>query len=388
MASLNPNAPVYIPSPHLLSLESYYSPPPPPPPQHPSPSPSSYFQYNQTPYQNNAIYTSSPSPYVHDLCYYLSPQISFVCCYRKGFSYFQIPQPCPPRPLPHPAPLPPSCLKQPRGSLSPLIEEGEGKDKPQDHVVSAAQVKQEVEKKVVRKKASKGANGSKGFRVFASGSFTGKRVYVPKPPRCQGRLPPLLRRTKLTGDFEFKKVEPGPGDSKSDAKTTVMIKNLPNKFTTEKLMDILDKHCLRENEKVLSLKGEEKACDGVVKLADGEGATTLSEFDFLYLPIDFRSGSNLGYAFVNFTSSTAAWKLHDYLHHFEWKCFGSRKICEVTYARIQGLRELKNHFTSSVFLCNRDQYLPLCFQPSRNGFNQPEPECVGRRIHVASEVTK
>ena len=56
----------------------------------------------------------------------------------------------------------------------------------------------------------------------------------------------------------------------------------------EKLLDILDKHCLEENEKVLSLKGEKEASDGVVKLGGGEGATTLSEFDFLYLPMDFR----------------------------------------------------------------------------------------------------
>lgn len=54
------------------------------------------------------------------------------------------------------------------------------------------------------------------------------------------------------------------------------------------LLDILDRHCLQENEKVLSSLAEEKAWNGVGKLGDGEGATTLSEFDFLYLPIDFR----------------------------------------------------------------------------------------------------
>ncbi|XP_073102971.1 uncharacterized protein [Elaeis guineensis] len=379
MASLNPNAPVYIPSLHLLSLESYYSPPL---SQHPSLLSPLCFQDNQIPYQNNALYTSSPSPYIHDLCYYLYPQASFICCYRKEFPYFHIPQPCPPRSLPHP--LPPSGLQQSRASLSLLSEEGEEKEKLEDHVVSVTQGKQEVEEKVVRKKVCKGVKGTKGFRVFASDSFTGKRVYVPKPPRCQGRLPPLPQRRMLTGDYEFK-AEPGAGDLISDAKTTVMIKNLPNRFTVEKLLEILDKHCLQENEKFLSLGGEKKACDGVVKLGDGEAATTLSEFDFLYLPIDFRSGSNLGYAFVNFTNSTAAWRLHDYLHKFEWKCFGSRKICEVTYARIQ---ELKHHFTNSVFLCDRDQYLPMCFQPSRNGFNQPEPAYVGRRLDAASKVTK
>ncbi|XP_038975595.1 protein terminal ear1-like [Phoenix dactylifera] len=300
-----------------------------------------------------------------------------------------IPQACPerphalPLPVPVPVPPPPCGLDQPRASLA-LISEETNKHKPQDDVVSETQLKQGVKEGVVGREGDKGVTGSKGFRGSGSGSFRGERVYAQKPVRRQGGLPPLLRRRKLTGDFEFKKVETGAGDSIREAKTTVMIKNLPNKFTTEKLLAILDQHCLEENKKVLSLKREEEASD--VKLGDAEVVTTLSEFDFLYLPIDFRSGSNLGYAFVNFSSSIAARRLHDYLHDFEWKCFGSRKICEVTYARIQGLQDLKDHFKNSVFICERDQFLPMCFQPCRNGFNQAEPEYVCRRIHVASQA--
>lgn len=43
----------------------------------------------------------------------------------------------------------------------------------------------------------------------------------------------------------------------------------------------------------------------------------------------------MGYAFVNFTSAVAAWRLYNFLHNYDWKFHGSRKICEVTYARIQ-----------------------------------------------------
>ncbi|CAL9125678.1 unnamed protein product [Musa textilis] len=110
-----------------------------------------------------------------------------------------------------------------------------------------------------------------------------------------------------------------------------MIKNLPNKFTKEKLLGILDQHCHEENQKMME-EGNEKP----VELGKGNNSsTTLSEFDFLYLPIDFKTGNNMGYAFVNFTSAVAAWRLYSSLQNYDWKPHGSRKICVVTYARIQ-----------------------------------------------------
>lgn len=48
-----------------------------------------------------------------------------------------------------------------------------------------------------------------------------------------------------------------------------------------------------------------------------------------------RTGFNMGYAFVNFTTAIAARRLYNALHDFQWKTHGSRKVCEVTYARIQ-----------------------------------------------------
>ncbi|KAG6509855.1 hypothetical protein ZIOFF_027862 [Zingiber officinale] len=107
-------------------------------------------------------------------------------------------------------------------------------------------------------------------------------------------------------------------DDYDGSKTTLMVKNLPNRFTKKKLVRLLDDHCWEENHQL-----EEKS--GVV----------LSEFDFLYLPVDFKTGFNMGYAFVNFTTAIAARRLYDALHNFPWKAHGSRKVCEVTYARIQ-----------------------------------------------------
>ncbi|KDP41733.1 hypothetical protein JCGZ_26751 [Jatropha curcas] len=146
--------------------------------------------------------------------------------------------------------------------------------------------------------------------------------------------------------------------------TTVMIRNIPNRYSRELLMEFLDDHCMQENEKV-KIKNE----------------TIVSAFDFLYLPMDFENKANKGYAFVNFTEPKAAWKFNIAVHNKRWNLFQSTKICEIASARIQGKKELVRHFESSVFECERDDYLPVCFSPPRDGSKVTVKETiVGRRI--------
>jgi hypothetical protein len=59
-----------------------------------------------------------------------------------------------------------------------------------------------------------------------------------------------------------------------DPRTTVMVKNIPNKYTQRNLLDLID----------------------------GNYAGT---YDFFYLPIDFKNKCNLGYAFINFRNPTS-----------------------------------------------------------------------------------
>ncbi|KAL5982592.1 hypothetical protein ACLOJK_016666 [Asimina triloba] len=146
--------------------------------------------------------------------------------------------------------------------------------------------------------------------------------------------------------------------SDQEKRTTVMIKNIPNRFRLlvqrkfllrKMLLELLDKHCSEENEK---------------SKLDPE--PILSEYDFVYLLMDFRNHCNLGYAFVNFTTSVAAIRFYKSLHHFRWTVFNSKKICEIAYAHIQGRDALEAHFQNKSW-CVDDECLPVRFLPPRNG---------------------
>jgi hypothetical protein len=58
-----------------------------------------------------------------------------------------------------------------------------------------------------------------------------------------------------------------------DPRTTLMIKNIPNKYTSKMLLAAID-----ENHR--------------------------GTYDFIYLPIDFKNKCNVGYEFINMTSPT------------------------------------------------------------------------------------
>ncbi|XP_060963199.1 protein MEI2-like 7 [Cannabis sativa] len=97
--------------------------------------------------------------------------------------------------------------------------------------------------------------------------------------------------------------------------TTVMIRNIPNRFRRSDLIKVLDDHC--------------KTCSD-------------SKYNFLYLPMDFnkywnsKTNTNLGYGFVNFTSPEGAWSFFESFHKFSWSTsYDCNKVCEVTLAKIQ-----------------------------------------------------
>lgn len=85
-----------------------------------------------------------------------------------------------------------------------------------------------------------------------------------------------------------------------DKRTTVMIKDVPNKLSREELVSIL-----RE--------------------------VVPNEFDFVYLRFDFNNHCNVGYAFVNFTSIQALLTFVELKAGRKWNLFASEKVLQVSF---------------------------------------------------------
>ncbi|CDW78305.1 rna recognition motif 2 family protein [Stylonychia lemnae] len=111
-----------------------------------------------------------------------------------------------------------------------------------------------------------------------------------------------------------------------DGRTSLMIKNIPNKYSVKMLKETIE-------------------------------MTHKSKYDFLYLPIDFQNKCNVGYAFINMKSIDFVKSFYLRFNGNKWEYFNSEKICEITYARLQGLHSLKKHFQTSSIRIQRDQKL-------------------------------
>ncbi|CAE8608749.1 unnamed protein product, partial [Polarella glacialis] len=113
----------------------------------------------------------------------------------------------------------------------------------------------------------------------------------------------------LVGGNGVGPAERPPGD---EPYTTVMLRNIPNKYTREMLIKQLQ--------------------------VDFTG-----EFDFMYLPIDFKNKCNVGYGFINFQKQDSCERFVGQFHGVDVrKCLpglNSKKVVEVTPARVQGLGE-------------------------------------------------
>lgn len=116
-------------------------------------------------------------------------------------------------------------------------------------------------------------------------------------------------------------------------KTTCMIKNIPNKFTINMLIDFLNQ-------------------------------THFGRYDFLYLRMDFKNKCNVGYAFVNFVSVKDVQSFYKRISGKGWKNFTSSKIAELTYASIQGIDKLIEKFRNSSIMHEDKSFRPKLFYTS------------------------
>ena len=94
-----------------------------------------------------------------------------------------------------------------------------------------------------------------------------------------------------------------------DKRTTLMVRHIPNKYTLATMLEELN----------LDFK---------------------DKFDVFYLPIDYGSNANLGFAFINFVDPLHILHFYETFRGKRWRRFNSEKICELAYAKFQGKKEL------------------------------------------------
>ncbi|CAK0820416.1 unnamed protein product, partial [Prorocentrum cordatum] len=135
--------------------------------------------------------------------------------------------------------------------------------------------------------------------------------------------------------------------------TTVMMRNVPNGYTR----------------------------DGLIALIEGQGFS--GKFDFVYLPLDFKSMLNMGYAFVNLINPEEATRFVELFTGFcQWLHSQSQKICSVSWAETQGLPANVENLRRNLFMRNllTEECKPVIFC---NGRRVPFPRSYKKLRYLA-----
>ncbi|KIY99534.1 hypothetical protein MNEG_8430 [Monoraphidium neglectum] len=134
-----------------------------------------------------------------------------------------------------------------------------------------------------------------------------------------------------------------------------MIKNIPNKYTQKMLLQTIEE----------SLRGT---------------------FDFFYLPIDFKNKCNVGYAFINMIQPRSILPLVERFDNRRWEKFNSEKVCQISYARIQGRAALISHFQNSSLMHEDKRCRPVLFVTDGQHAGEQEPFPVGPNVRPRQHV--
>ncbi|KAA8529975.1 hypothetical protein F0562_034421 [Nyssa sinensis] len=140
-----------------------------------------------------------------------------------------------------------------------------------------------------------------------------------------------------------------------DNRTTLMIKNIPNKYTSKMLLAAIDER-------------------------------HRGTYDFIYLPIDFKNKCNVGYAFINMTDPSLIIPFYQAFNGKKWEKFNSEKVASLAYARIQGKAALIAHFQNSSLMNEDKRCRPILFHTDGPNAGDQVPFPMG--VNVRSRPSK
>ena len=106
-----------------------------------------------------------------------------------------------------------------------------------------------------------------------------------------------------------------------DKRTTLIIRNIPNRYTISLLLNEINKNYYRK-------------------------------YDVVYLPQDYINNSNLGFGFINFLEHMYLIMLYEEFIGKKWDCFNSNKRCQLAYSKCQGRNELIKYIHKKLGISN------------------------------------
>jgi hypothetical protein len=140
----------------------------------------------------------------------------------------------------------------------------------------------------------------------------------------------------MQGKHRFVEQDPSAPCSHPDCSpTTVMLRNLPNNYSRDMLLDLID----------------------------SEGFSQM--YDFIYLPVDFKTRASLGYAFVNMANFEVANRFRLTFDGYSNWILPSRKVCGVSWSTPhQGLESHIERYRNSPVMHEGvpDMYKPVLFK--------------------------
>merc|ERR1719215_686556 len=154
-------------------------------------------------------------------------------------------------------------------------------------------------------------------------------------PSVTGMFSPVMSHGLVPKTYDMAEMYKS---TKGAPPTTLMIRNIPGKYSQDDL--------------IMDLKDQ------------GFDST----YDFLYLPIDKSTANNVGYAFVNFVDPATAAKC---MESFEGHLFARvqrtpNKLAKISVAHLQGLEKNLQHYEKSVVnLSKEKRWRPLVGQPNQ-----------------------
>jgi len=181
-------------------------------------------------------------------------------------------------------------------------------------------------------------------KMCASGKAGGSETSMPRlstpsvaSTRSSGsRVSGLTQGSEATSTFSTRSVSEDHGKTSLEGPpTTVMMRNIPNDYTRELLLTLI----------------EENGFAG--------------QYDLVYLPVDFKTEVGLGYSFINFIEPRDAERFHMAFHGFQDWSVLSEKICEVSWSdALQGLDGHVERFRNSPVMHETvpDEFKPALFK--------------------------